>query len=359
MSDDTLTNSHDDGLQGIPHVVFNLDEAASGPGPRAVAVGFFDGVHAGHQAIIRRLVSEAQGTDLLPTCLTFEPHPLQVVGNGPGGPPMLTTLEEKVSIMNRMGVRQCVVAPFTPEFAGISPYEFARGVLKENLDARVVLVGYNFTFGSGGTATAEDLGRLGRDLGFRVIIVEPVIVSGVPVSSTAVRQAVSRGDMAAAREMLGRPYSVSGRVVHGDGRGRTLGVPTANLDVPPGRLLPLRGVYATVAVAGEFRAASVTNVGSRPTFLGCAGPATPLQGAPDAGPGAVRVAVETHIPGFCGDLYGRTLEVRFLKRLRDERRFERREDLVKQVLADALAALDLVSHDTPGGGWSGDSVEGL
>ena len=320
-------------------VVLTLDQAGARPGPRAVAVGFFDGVHIGHQTIIRRLVNEAAAGRLLPTCLTFEPHPLQVIEGRRGGPPMLTTLDEKVSIMRDMGVGECVVAPFTPEFAAHSPGEFAQLVVRETLDARVVMVGYNFTFGRSGFGKADDLRRFGEDLGFRVIVVDPVMVNGVPVSSTAVRQAVSQGDMYAARGMLGRPYSVRGRVVHGDGRGRRLGIPTANVDVPAGRLLPLGGVYATIAYSGDLYAASVTNVGSRPTFA---------QGP--EGPARAPLVLETYVPGFSGNLYGRNIEIRFLKRLRDERRFEKGEDLVRQVLDDARQALHLASREAPEGG---------
>ncbi len=198
-----------------------------------------------------------------------------------------------------------------------------------------VLVGYNFTFGARARGNAGDLRRFGERLGFRVIVIDPVVVNGSPASSTAIRGALARGDVESARAMLGRPYSLRGVVVHGDGRGRGLGIPTANISVPPVRLVPAAGVYATVAAWRGLSAASVTNVGWKPTFRATGG------GEP---------SIETHILGFDGDLYGATLELHFLAKLREERRFDDQAALVEQVGADVKRALDICSAERAKGG---------
>lgn len=312
-------------------VIRSLNDVSRTPGPRAVALGFFDGVHLGHQRIINELVAESRRSGLVSTCLTFDPHPLLVLQPRSHGLKMLTSLEERLALFDSLGVETAIVAGFDQEFAMMSPGEFARSVLKEAIGARVVACGFNFTFGQGGEGTSADLARLGSDLGFAVRVHRPVLVDGVAVSSTVIRRAVEAGDVTRARVMLGRPYSLQGEVIAGDGRGKRLQIPTANLRVSPERLLPACGVYATVSETVMGRFPSVTNVGVRPTFP------------------AAAATVETHIGGFSGDIYGTEMKVLFLKRLRDERLFAGGDELTEQVRKDAALAREIAAGEDLGG----------
>lgn len=298
--------------------------------PSVVAIGNFDGVHRGHQALLGRAAAEARSLGLQPLALTFHPHPREVLGQTKRAP--LTSIERKVALLRRLGLG-VEVEPFTLELSRLSPTEFAERVLVQRLSARVVLVGENFRFGRDRAGDLAELERLGARLGFQARA-EPLVADAEgPFSSTRARAAVERGDLPAAERCLGRPHSTVGTVVAGDGRGRTIGVPTANLaDVV--ELLPPYGVYAclvdreTAPGEGVALARGVANIGVRPTV-------------------AAGFAVEVHLLDFEGDLYGARLRVHWVARLREERRFESLEALTAQIREDMRRARDVLAERAP------------
>lgn len=286
----------------------------------AVAVGNFDGVHLGHQALATAALDEARRAGGTAAVLTFDPHPARIL-QPQRAPRTLTTLDQKAEALAALGIHHLAVLEFTREVAGESPEHFARTVLAGALGARAVVVGANFRFGRGRAGDAAALEGFGRALGFDVRVVEAVLYEGEPVSSTRVREAVEAGEMEGAAAMLGREYAVDGRVAHGDERGRTIGFPTANVE-PVNETLPARGVYACwFRVAARERAwPAAVNVGVRPTFQGQA------------------VSVEAHLLGFSGDLYGAEARVSFVQRLRAEQRFSGVDALRAQIEQDVARA---------------------
>jgi riboflavin kinase/FMN adenylyltransferase len=288
--------------------------------PRLLVIGNFDGVHLGHRAVLGRALSEAFAQDLVPTVLTFDPHPAIVLGRE--APTILTLHEDKIRLLQAVDPRlEIVTWPFTRELAASSPEEFAAAVLVQALSARIVVVGQNFRFGRGRSGDLALLGALGEKLGF-IARSEPLQGDGEGAySSTRVRQALERGDVATATALLGRNHFASGVVERGDGRGRQLGFPTANLG-QVGVAVPGDGVYAGLADWGEGMRRCVMNIGQRPTFT-------------------TARALEAHILGPARDLYGEKLTVHFHARLRDTRRFDDIEDLKKQIDDDIARALSL------------------
>jgi len=283
----------------------------------ALAVGNFDGVHRGHQALVALAVRDARGANGTSVVLTFDPHPSRVLSPD-RAPASLMTLEQKAEILADLGVDRLAVLPFTVELSRREPEEFAREILQRALGARVVVVGSSFRFGRGRAGDLATLRRLGEALGFRVHGQRPVIARGGPISSTRIREALSRGDVEAARDFLGRRFFVDGAVVKGDGRGRQIGVPTANLLVA-NETMPGGGVYAcwcrVMGDASPPRPAAV-NIGHRPTF------------------GGGIVTVEAHLLDYEGDLYGRILRLEFEERLREEKKFPDAGALVAQIRRD-------------------------
>ena len=292
-----------------------------------VTLGNFDGVHRGHQAIISRTLEFAgnSGRDALLT--TFRPHPLKVV-RPESAPPLLMDHEEKMRRIEELGIEHSLVIPFTPAFAQIPAGEFVRQVLHDGLKASAVFVGNNFNFGRGREGDLDLLRRLGGELGIQVPEMRDFLVLGSPVSSSRIRRAILSGEVELARELLGRPFTLSGTVIRGDSRGAQLGFPTANLQTSS-EILPGDGVYVTRAVTAGRAYPAVTNVGNRPTFQ----PASH--------------AVETHILEPPGDLYGQSLSVQFLSRLRPEVRFASREQLVRQIVLDVERARKFFSNQPP------------
>jgi riboflavin kinase/FMN adenylyltransferase len=284
-----------------------------------VAVGNFDGVHRGHQALVARALERARATGGSAVALTFDPHPARVLQ--PQRPlRRLMTEEQRAECLDALGLHVLAVLPFTADLAALSPEEFATRVLCEMLGAQAVVVGADFRFGRARAGDVATLRALGSRLGFDVLAVEPVLAGGAPVSSTRIREALAAGDAELARLLLGRSYFVDGPVVRGDGRGRTLGIPTANVAVE-NEILPRTGVYAGRAgVVGESLRDAVVNLGRRPTFGG---------GEP---------TVEAHLLDFDADLYGRRLRIAFEARLRDERAFPGKDALVAQIREDVAAA---------------------
>jgi riboflavin kinase/FMN adenylyltransferase len=292
----------------------------------AVSAGNFDGVHRGHQALVAAALRDARAAHGTPVVLTFDPHPSRVLSPD-RAPASLMTLEQKAEVLAALGVAKLAVLPFDRALSEQSPEGFARSVLRGALGARLVVVGANFRFGKGRAGDLKRLRALGHELGFRVHGIGPVAHEGAPISSTRIREALARGAVAAAREMLGRAFFIDGQVVPGDGRGRGLGFPTANLETA-NETLPGAGVYACWGRLQEdgpgVQHAAVVNVGRRPTF------------------GAGDTRVEAHLLAFSGDLYGRNLRLSFVERLREEQAFPGPEALARQIREDAARAARLL-----------------
>jgi len=302
------------------------DEAAGAFTRPVVTVGNFDGIHLGHQAILKTVVGRAAVLEGEAVVYTFDPHPRKVL-RPESAPGLLTTLDQKIELLEQQGVDAVIVEPFTLEFARTDPEVFIRECLHRRIRPVEVYVGYDFHFGRDRAGSMRLLTELGPRLGFAVTIIPEVTVDEGDVNSTRIRRLLADGLPEIAARMLGRPYAVRGSVVRGDERGRTLGFPTANLD-PESEVLPAPGVYA-----GHLRLLDdgtpepgarlpvVTNVGFRPTFK---------KGA--------AVLAESHVIDWSGDLYGRRVELSFPIRLRDERRFSDVAALREQIAADVAEA---------------------
>jgi riboflavin kinase / FMN adenylyltransferase len=281
-----------------------------------MTIGSFDGVHRGHQAIIEKLVDNAHAAGFPVVVLTFFPHP-SVVLRSQQEPFYLTTPEERAALLGGLGVDVVITHPFTLGLAEMSAQEFI-ALVDRHIHPRHIMVGYDFALGRGREGNVKRLGQLGIDFGYSLDVIQPIQMEGEIVSSTQIRTALTEGDLTKAEKLLGRPYQVSGEVVHGDGRGRLLGIPTANLDVWQWRVLPKSGVYVCKAhIDGQIWSA-VTNVGVRPTFENQ--PAQPH--------------IEAHVLGMDRDLYGQQVQLDFIDRLRDEKRFPSVELLVEQIRQD-------------------------
>ncbi len=289
-----------------------------------VAIGVFDGVHRGHQAVLDELMALGERTNGAGTptaVITFDPHPLAVVAPD-RAPRLLGTLNQRLKYLEQVGVDVVGVLPFT-RIRSMHPDEFVKAVLVDGLGAKAVAVGADFRFGLDRAGDVAALKQAGLRWGFTVDAVPLLSEDHERLSSTWIRSLVADGKVEEAAELLGRPYCIQGPVIRGDGRGRTIGIPTANINYEPTVVLPATGVYAgAVEVDGQMIRA-VTNVGMRPTFDGRS------------------VTVEAHLIDWDGDLYGRVLEVRVSDRLRSERKFDGVEDLVAQIQADIQAARQL------------------
>ncbi|HET6681332.1 MAG TPA: bifunctional riboflavin kinase/FAD synthetase [Gemmatimonadaceae bacterium] len=292
----------------------------------AVTVGTFDGVHRGHRDVLAHLVQRARVDQLRSVLVTFDPHPLAVV-NPTAAPPLLTVNEEKREVLAESGIDYCAVLPFTASLARYTAEQFVTRVLLNRFRMQCLLMGFDHGFGRNRSGDVHVMRALGARHGFRVEVLPPVSSDeGLPISSTAIRRAVAGGDLDRAALALGRPYSVSSRVVPGAQRGRGMGFPTINLAPPPARkLLPPQGVYAVRVQTPDGAFGGMMNLGPRPTF-----------GEPD-------VTLEAHLFDADGDWYDRWVRVDFVRRLRETRRFSGPEALRAQLArdeADARRALD-------------------
>lgn len=293
----------------------------------AVTIGNFDGVHLGHQALLEDLSARAAAGALVPAVVTFDPHPASVLHPGTA-PPLLAPLAFRLELLERAGVGAVLVVRFDKARAEERAEDFVDEVLVRQLRARLVLVGADFRFGHRRLGDVALLRTLGRQSGFEVGGV-PLVDRRGPVSSTRVRRLLAGGGVEEAAELLGRPHEVRGTVVHGDGRGRLLGFPTANIDVQADYLVPGDGVYAgELALAGGAGLRTVVSVGRRPTFYD----------SPSAS-----LAVEAHVLDFAGDLYGQSTSLRFVAKLRDQETFVGEGELVAQMRRDAGRAADVLA----------------
>jgi len=293
--------------------------AASNRGS-TVAIGNFDGIHLGHQAILRAVASRAAETKAVATVLTFDPTPQKIL-RPESAPLRISTTEQRLRCFGALGVDAAVVLPFSHELAKLSPEEFVDQILVHDLRVRAVFVGENFRFGHKQSGNAQLLSQLGAGSGFEVIILPPVIYKSEVVSSTIIRREIAAGDVAHAARLLGRPFVLTGKVVPGTGTGRRFTFPTLNLAAEQ-ELLPARGVYVTrTLLEGESRTRrSVTNVGVRPTFNGSA------------------LSIETHILDQIPEISPGRIEVHFWKRLREEKKFNSPEELRAQIAQDIAKA---------------------
>jgi riboflavin kinase/FMN adenylyltransferase len=282
-----------------------------------VSIGVFDGVHRGHRHVLEHLRAMADRGGGEAVVLTFDTHPRAVLEGAPPAP--LLSLEHRLVLLDRLGVDATVLLPFDEATRDIPWERFVEDVLVRRIGARGLLFGWNTSFGRDGLGTYETVQPLAARLGLEVEKAPPIAVHGKPISATRIRSAIARGDLAEAEELLGRPHSLLGTVVRGDGRGRTLGFPTANVDLGTEQLPPA-GVYQVVASVRGQRWAAVANVGTRPTF--------------ERGD---RPLLEVHVPGIAFEFYDETIEVELVRRIRDEVKFPSREALVAQIAKDVAS----------------------
>lgn len=281
-----------------------------------LTIGSFDGVHRGHQEIIKNLSSGAHAAGAQAVVLTFHPHPAKVLGKRQDFY-YLTSPEERAALLSEMGVDFVITFPFDMQVAATSARDFVEEI-HAHLGIRTLWVGHDFALGRNREGDIPFLSRLGKEFGFTVEVVEQVKVDDLVVSSSQIRALLRQGEVNQAQLLLGRPYSVEGTVVPGDGRGRTIGIPTANLRVWEEKLLPRSGVYVCRALIGEEFHGAVTNIGVRPTF-------DQQELVPH---------VEAHLLDFDQDLYGKEIRLEFIHRLRDEQRFPNPQSLVAQIYQD-------------------------
>lgn len=286
-----------------------------------LGLGNFDGIHLGHQKLIKELVSTAKDIGGTPAVFTFYPHPLAIL-KPDNAPPMLLSQEAKQRMMAHLGVEVLLWVPFTLELAALTPEEFIRDVLHNELGVKAVFVGFNYTFGHKGLGTPEVLENYSSLYGYNVHVIPPFTVGGNTVSSTLIRHLLSDGEVTEARKYLGYCPFVEGPVVTGERRGRQLGFPTANLQLERGILVPANGVYAVKVQVDGDTCLGVANIGVKPTFHGQNGMRT----------------IEVHLLDFVSDLYGKNIKVHFSRRLREERRFSSPTELVMQIQKDISAA---------------------
>ena len=287
--------------------------------PTVLTLGVFDGLHLGHQLIMKTVFERARATGAVPTVITFEPHPRALL-HPESAPPLLQTFDQKIEALGVLGIEQTIVIHFDTNFAQTRAEDFLRQVIVDRLHAKEVYLGCGFAFGHGREGNIDLLRTVSKSLGFFADEVPELRLRGHRVSSSRIRELLQEGKVNIARRMLGRPYGVEGRVVRGAERGATLGFPTANLH-PQNRVIPRNGVYVTATLIDRQWRRSVTNIGTRPTF-----------GSDNES------SVETFVIDWSGDLYGDVVRVRFLHRLREEKKFSSIDELKSQIERDVARA---------------------
>jgi len=292
-----------------------------------VTVGTFDGVHRGHQQIVSRVLEKARLRRARSVVVTFEPHPREIVGRGPAK--LLTTIDERIALLETTGIDLLVVHRFTFEFSRLSSSEFCEEFIVKRIGVGEVVVGYDHMFGRDREGGWQELKEMGQQFGFAVHREPPLVVDGEIVGSSKIREALLRGDVDHAQHWLGRPYCLSGLVVPGDGRGARLGFPTANLQPSDERkLVPAEGVYFVTAELDGKHLYGMLNVGVRPTFKD-----------------DHRTVIEVHLFRFEGTVYGKKIVVRFVRRLRAEQKFPSSDDLTRQLQQDREQCLKLIEEN--------------
>jgi riboflavin kinase/FMN adenylyltransferase len=289
-----------------------------------LTVGVFDGVHLGHKNLLAKLIERARQLNLLSVVVTFDPHPQKLL-SPKAELPFLTSLEQRKALLKGAGAEAVIILPFTQELAQLSAREFVE-LLKDHLRMKELVIGPDFTLGRDREGNVSTLRKLGEEMGFTVTVVPPVRINGEMVSSTAIREALAGGDLEKVHRLIGRPFSLHGKVVRGESRGAKLDYPTANLEIEPEQALPAEGVYATWAYIGSRAYESVTNIGRRPTF------------------GGGKSVVEVYILGYRGNLYGQVLKIDIMERLRSEKQFSSVEALKQQIAEDVARGKAILSY---------------
>ncbi|MBK8465824.1 MAG: bifunctional riboflavin kinase/FAD synthetase [Chloracidobacterium sp.] len=305
--------------------IFHGIENANILKPTVLTLGVFDGLHLGHQRIMQTVVERARSVKANATAITFDPHPRSVL-HPETAPPLLQTLDQRLANFELLGIEQAIVVKFDRDFASQPAEDFLTNIIRDRLHAKEVYLGKGFAFGKNRGGNIELLREMSGKLGFVADEVDEVQIRGIRISSSAIRKLLSEGRINLARRMLGRPYGVEGVIIRGDRRGHTIGFPTANLK-PHNRVIPRFGVYATATLIDGIWRKSITNIGVRPTFESDADP-----------------SIETYIFDFDGDLYGNVLRVRFLHRIRDERKFNGINELKAQIEKDSERARNYFHH---------------
>ena len=305
--------------------IFHGTENANILRPTVLTLGVFDGLHLGHQDIMRTVVERSRVIGAVPTAITFDPHPRAVL-HPESAPPLLQTLDQRLANFEILGIEQAIVIPFDREFAAQPAEDFLSAIVRDRLHAKEVYLGKGFAFGKGRGGNIDLLRELSGKLGFVADEVKEVRLRGQRISSSKIRDLLAAGRINLARRMLGRPYGVEGVIIRGNRRGHTIGFPTANLK-PHNRVIPRFGVYATATLIDGAWRKSIRNIGVRPTFENDAEP-----------------SIETYIFDFDGDLYGDVLRVRFLHRIRDEKKFTGIDELKCQIEMDTRLARNYFHH---------------
>ncbi len=298
--------------------------------PTAIALGNFDGVHLGHQQVLKQLVNVPRNRgEAYPTVVSFNPHPREFFSGQ--HQPLLTPPTEKIEALEKLGISQLVLLPFTQSLAKLSPRDFVQTVLVQQLQAQIISVGVDFRFGYQRQGTVQDLMAIASPLGIEVLTTDLKTDHQQRISSSLIRQALAEGNMAKAQEWLGRPYCLIGKVILGQQLGHQLGFPTANLELPEDKLLPRLGVYAVqVKMADqETLLSGVMNIGKRPTVAG------------------QTIVAEVHLFNYQNNLYGQTLQVNLLAFIRPEQKFSQLEQLTQQITQDCQQAQHLLQAFTP------------
>jgi riboflavin kinase / FMN adenylyltransferase len=305
------------------NILHSISELSKLPGPIFLAIGVFDGVHLGHQAVISSSTRHAHSADGTPVVVTFDPHPAKVL-RPQDAPHLLTATHHKIRLIRALGVAHLLIIEFNRDFAATPPEEFISQLVAHCKPLREICVGHEWSFGKDRTGNLDLLKKLGARFNFNVVGIPPVAVNGKVVSSTAIRQAVEKGDLQKGAEMLGREYTILGAVVHGEAVGNKIGYPTANLSAHSEQFPP-NGVYFAEAWIEGVQHHGVVNLGFRPTVA---------RGEPQR-------TLEIHLLDFHDNIYGHDVEVRFLRYLRPERKFESVEALARQIEADVKQAREL------------------
>jgi riboflavin kinase/FMN adenylyltransferase len=295
-------------------------------GETLLTIGVFDGVHAGHRYLLKRLHQRAEERNLLGGVVTFNPHPQSVL-HPDKQLPWLSSLEDRVATLRQLGLSVVAVLTFTPKLAQLSARDFM-SLLKRYLRMEGIVVGPDFTLGRAGEGNINLLHALGDEMKFSVEVIPPYTIDGEIVSSTLIRQALVQGDMSRVEKLMGRRFYLMGKVITSDKRGRVLGFPTANLDMKPEQASPDNGIYATITHVDGKQFPSATNIGTRPTF------------------GGGKKLVETHLLNYQGSLYDKDIRVEFVQKLRDEKRFASSEELKTQIKKDVRKVEALLGKDS-------------
>lgn len=292
-----------------------------------LTIGSFDGIHLGHQRIINKLVAGSHKENKSAIIITFYPHPVKVL-NKVEGPYYLTSPEEKDKILSDLGVDSIITLPFNQKFAKQSASSFIKQ-LHNQIRFSCLLIGHDFKLGANRGGDIHKLNELGSELGFCVQASEPFEINSTPISSSIIRNLIRSGEMRSAAKLLGKSYSISGRIIHGDGRGKHIGLPTANLDVWPEKLLPDVGVYAAFAEINGKQIQSVVNIGNRPTFY-----QKPAQ-----------QTIEAHLLGFDQEIYSQNMRLSLIQRIRTEMKFDNAQTLMVQIKQDIQFAREVLAHE--------------